>query len=129
MANQSVSIDQLGQAIQRELELYHAKVNENIYAAGVDTVKSLVDETKSTAPVESGAFRKHIAWKELEKTYRGFRLAWYVKAPHYRLTHLLVKGHANVDGSRTPGNPFLHNALDKCLPEYERKVEEAVRND
>ena len=128
MANQTVSLNQLGNAIQRELELYAAKVNENVYAAGLHTVKDLVDETKSTAPVLTGNFRKHIAWKELEKNYRGFRLAWYVKAPDYRLTHLLVHGHANVDGGRTAGDPFLQNALNKILPEYEREVEEAIRN-
>lgn len=58
-----------------------------------------------------------------------FSYVWHVKAPDYRLTHLLVHGHATKDGGRTKGNPFLANALAQVLPEYERKVEEVLRND
>lgn len=129
MANQTVSIGQLADVLEQELTLYAQKVNENVYAAGATAVKDLVKKTKATAPEQTGSFRKNIASKELEKTYRKFRFAWYVKAPDYRLTHLLVHGHANVDGSRTPGNSFLKDALDEVLPDYERKVEEAIRND
>jgi hypothetical protein len=57
------------------------------------------------------------------------RFIWHVKAPDYRLTHLLVKGHATKDGGRTKANPFLQNALDQVLPEYEKEVEEAVKSD
>ena len=127
MANQTVSFDQLGAALERELTLYAEKINENVYAAGATAVKDLVKKTKATAPEQTGSFRKNIASKELEKTYRKFRFAWYVKAPDYRLTHLLVHGHANVDGGRTPGNSFLKDALGEVLPDYERKVEEAIR--
>ena len=45
----------------------------------------------------------------------------------HRLTHLLVHGHATRNGGRTKANPFLKNALDAVLPEYERAVEEAVK--
>lgn len=129
MANQTVRFDQLADVLEQELTLYAQKVNENVYAAGATAVKDLVKKTKATAPEQTGSFRKNIASKELEKTYRKFRFAWYVKAPDYRLTHLLVHGHANVDGSRTPGNSFLKDALNEVLPDYERKVEEAIRND
>lgn len=129
MANPTVQIDQLADVLEQELTLYAQKVNENVYAAGATAVKDLVKKTKATAPEQTGSFRKNIASKELEKTYRKFRFAWYVKAPDYRLTHLLVHGHANVDGSRTPGNSFLKDALSEVLPDYERKVEEAIRND
>ena len=59
---------------------------------------------------------------------RTIRATWYVKAPDYRLTHLIVHGHATKDGGRTRGNPFLKNALDEVLPEYEREVEEVLKN-
>ena len=52
---------------------------------------------------------------------------WYVKAPDHRLTHLLVRGHATKDGGRTKADPFLENALDVVLPEYEQNAREAVK--
>ena len=117
----------LGAAIAEELTIYHEKVNENCYAAGVNAVKDLVKKTKATAPTASGSFKKSIAWKELERSYRGFLVAWYVKSPDHRLTHLLVHGHATRNGGRTKANPFLKNALAKVLPEYEKKIEEALK--
>ena len=52
-----------------------------------------------------------------------------MKAPCHRLTHLLVHGHETRDGGRTRPDPFLKNALDRVLPEYERDVEEAIKGD
>ena len=54
---------------------------------------------------------------------------WHVKAPDHRLTHLLVHGHATRNGGRTKADPFLQNALDTVLPEYETAVKEAVQSD
>ena len=62
------------------------------------------------------------------KSARGSSYIWYVRAPAHRLTHLLVHGHATKDGGRTKGDPFLKNALDEVLPEYEQRVEEAIKN-
>ena len=36
-------------------------------------------------------------------------------------------GHATKDGKRTKANPFLKNAIDQVLPEYEAAVEEAIK--
>lgn len=131
--SKAIKPQNLGKAIAQELSLYHEKINENCYAAGLGAVKSLVKKTKATAPVAKrtggGSFKKNIAWKELEKSYRGYRFVWYVKPPDHRLTHLLVKGHATRNGGRTTPNPFLQNALDTVLPDYERDVEEAIKND
>ena len=115
-------------AIQEELTIYHQDVVEALDAAGDKAVKALVKRTKATAPKYSGGFRKAISSKRLEKTDRSSKFVWYVKAPHYRLTHLLVHGHAKKDGGRTKADPFLRKALDQVLPEYEKDVEEALQN-
>lgn len=118
----------LGKAIEQELTTYHRDILNKVNAAGEVAVKALVKKTKATAPKRSGRFRRNIASKS-EVGPSGSRHIWYVKAPDYRLTHLLVNGHAKAGGGRVEGDPFLKNALDEVLPEYESAVEEAVKND
>ena len=55
------------------------------------------------------------------------KFIWYVRPPDHRVTHLLVKGHATRNGGRTKADPFLRNALDQVLPEYEKAVEESLK--
>lgn len=121
--------DKLGQAIQRELTIYSENLTDSVNTAGDQAIKKLVKLTKTTAPVGvRGTFKKNIASKEEQAVSGMKKYVWYVKAPDYRLTHLLVHGHATVTGGRTKANPFLKNALDEVLPEYEKSVEEAARN-
>jgi hypothetical protein len=117
----------LGKAISDELTLYHKDVLEKVNAAGEKAIKALVKKTKATAPKKSGDFRKAITSKELPSTAGDKTFVCGAKAPHHRLTHLLVKGHAKPNGGRVPGDPFLENALDQVLPEYEKDVEEALK--
>ena len=125
----TVQVQDLGTAISQTLTVYHEDVIDAINAASDKAVKDLAKKTKATAPRGArGSFKKNIASKVLVKRRNGNTYVWYVKAPDHRLTHLLVKGHATRNGGRTQANPFLRNALDEVLPEYERNVEEAVRN-
>ena len=126
----TVKLEDLGAAIQEELTVYHRDVLERVDTLSAQAAKSLVKKTKATAPKgkRNGRYRKSISSKLVRKTDRGSTYAWYVKAPEYRLTHLLVKGHATRDGGRTKANPFLANAVDQVLPQYERDVEEALKN-
>lgn len=129
MANQKISLDQLGEAIQQELTIYSESVTRAIDQESEKAIKELVSKTRSTAPVgHRGDFKKSIASKLSKKTDRGNTYTWYVKAPNYRLTHLLVHGHAKKNGGRTRANPFLQNALAEVLPAYESKVKEAIQN-
>ena len=124
----TIKPEELGAAIGNELTIYHAETVEKINTATAEAMKKLVKLTRSTAP--EGArkqFRRSIASKILKKDKNGSAYVWYVKPPEHRLTHLLVHGHATRDGGRTKANPFLRNALDTVLPEYEHAVEEALK--
>jgi hypothetical protein len=125
----SIKPADLEDAIKEELTLYHKDVLEKVNAAGKKAVKLLVKLTKETAPVREGEFQNAITYKEKENKASGDKeYIWGAKSPKHRLTHLLVKGHAKKNGGRVPGDPFLENALDQVLPEYEREVEEALEN-
>lgn len=128
MAKPTIKAADLGGAIAEQLTLYHADVIEKVNAAGEKAVKALVKKTKATAPKQSGDYRKSITSVTTENPATGDKeFTWGAKAPHYRLTHLLVNGHAKQNGGRVDGDPFLENALAEILPEYERDVEEATQ--
>lgn len=129
MANKKVDVDGLANAITKTLDDYFEKVDINVYRAGHKAITALRDKTIATAPIGNRArFRDHIAAKSARKRLDRSEHLWYVKAPEYRLTHLLVHGHATRNGGRTKPNPFLVNALSEVLEEYEKDVEEAVKN-
>lgn len=117
----------LSNAIQQELELYTEGVTERVNASGKTSAEHLRKLTKANAPVATGSFRKNIAVKEVDAGHGMKKYIWHVKAPDYRITHLLVHGHATKTGGRTQADPFLHNALDVVLPEYEQAVKEACK--
>lgn len=120
----------LGAAIEQELTIYHESLTERVNAAGKSAVAKLKKLTKANAPVASGSFKRNIATKEETAPGTGMkRFIWYVRAPDHRLTHLLVHGHATRNGGRTKADPFLKNALDTVLPEYEESVKEALKSD
>lgn len=118
----------LGDAIAEELGLYSQEITDEVNRISEEAVKTLVKKTKATAPEASGSFKRNIASKLLKKGDRGDTFVWYVRAPDHRLTHLLVHGHATRRGGRTKANPFLQNALDEVLPDYEQAIKEAVKN-
>lgn len=62
--------------------------------------------------------------KKAKKRWLGRR--WYVKAPHYRKTHLLENGHATRKGGRTRAFPHIKYGEEFALNNYENFVKEEV---
>lgn len=123
-----VAPTELGDALGEVLTLYAQDVADGVNAVGEETMVKLVEETKRTAPIGSGAFRRAIS-SQCIKRLTGNVFVWYVKGRQGRITHLLVHGHAKRNGGRVPGNPFLANALKHLLPEYEKLVKGVVERD
>lgn len=125
----TISPEELGAAIAEELSLYHKNLMQAINKLSAKAAKDLAKKTRATAPVGyRGSFRSNITSRLSEKGRGGDTYAWCVNAPDYRLTHLLVHGHATRDGGRARGNSFLVDAMAEVLPDYEKQVEEAIKN-
>lgn len=127
MAN-TVSLAELGAAIERELTLYHENVTERVNAAGETAIKDMVKRTKAATPKRTGKLQKNITHKAIDAGNGAKTYVLHAKAPSHRIFHLAVHGHATATGGRARGNPFLANAVGAVLPEYERAIEEAIRN-
>lgn len=126
--SKKVKLDDLGAAIAAELTTYGKEVTDRVNECGRVTIKELVKKTKATAPKGArGSFQRNITSKEVDAGHGMKSFIWHVKGTDSRLTHLLVHGHATKNGGRTKADPFLANALDQVLPDYEKAIEEAVQ--
>lgn len=125
-----VNIDDLTDAINRELTIYSHEVTEIIKDEANSHMKELVKKTKETAPVgnRNKHYRDNISSKKTSDNDRGATYTWYVKGSDYRLSHLLENGHATKDGGRVEGTHFIEKASEPILADFEKKVEEAIRN-
>ena len=125
-----VKLTELDKAIAEAVREYRADVTAAVNTQSAKSMKKLVRATKATAPVgRRGTYKRRITSKLLRKSEAaGDAHVWYVKAPDYRLTHLLVHGHATRDGGRTEADPFLHNAVAAVIGDYEKKVEAILKN-
>lgn len=126
----SISLDQLSEAINKELTLYSNHVIEGVKKEAKKSMGQLVKKTKETAPV--GKRRKHyrdsIRSKKLSENSRSVTYLWYVAGSDYRLSHLLENGHALRNGGRVEGSHFIERASDSILKEYTQAVEEVINN-
>lgn len=126
-----LQIDGLADAINQELSLYSASVTKKT-KSNVDKVSKEVDEE----------IKKHIEFKQPTGKYvKAFRInnayegpftkrkTWHVKAPYYRLTHLLEKGHATVDGERTEAYTHIKYGEALAKRRMEELTKEAVQGD
>jgi hypothetical protein len=129
--SKSVKPDALGEALEQELGIYSEEINEGLREVTRSSMQKLVKLTKATAPTgkRNGQYRKNITadFSGTRGRSRKVSATWYVKAPDYRLTHLIVHGHDKKNGGRTRANPFLENAVNQVLPEYEQAVQEVLK--
>lgn len=135
--SKNIKPGELGAAMEQKLTIYSEEVNSELSRVTYNSMNKLVKLTKATAPrgKRNGQYRKNITADHSQLHRRGggglrgrtIRSTWYVRAPEYRLTHLLVHGHDKKNGGRTRANPFLKNAVDQVLPEYEQAVQEVLK--
>lgn len=128
-----IGIERLGAELEKELALYSNEIREEIGSITKQYAKELVKKTKATAPVgnrDSNKYRDSIKSKKLSESPNGVTYAWYVdsKNSNYRLTHLLVHGHAKKGGGRTRGNDFLEKAVAEIEKDYVKAIEEVIKN-
>ena len=129
MAKRYIGSEDLASAILDMLDEYHKDVADGVYRVGHKVIKEMERKTIDTAPIgKRGEFRLHIASKSQRDRLDRMTHTWYVKAPEYRLTHLLVHGHKLPRGGKTNPNPFLENAYDVARDEYLDGVEKVIKN-
>ena len=122
MVKSVVSVEGLAREIVKNLQEYTTGVEKELKIAQRDVGKLAVEKLRQTSPKQSGDYAK--SWR---LSSRKGRYIVHAEAPHYRLTHLLEKGHALVNGGRSQSFPHIKPAEDMVIKEFTKRVEEAIK--
>lgn len=111
----AVNIDKMDAEIRQALDIYLANTQEDVKTAVEETAKETVDYLNKNSPRRKrggGTYAKNWAWKRDPKIRGMWRnsAVVYNKAPTYRLTHLLERGHATRNGGRVEPAPHISTA-------------------
>ncbi len=126
MAN--ITIDQLGDAIQAQLNTFETSVRDGVRKAVNRTMSEMVKDTKNSAQLRYGRYQQSIGSVVGEDSLMKYSKVWRVKSPHHSIAHLLDKGHATRNGGHYSGNAHVTNAERRAVDTFQRKLEEVIRN-
>lgn len=111
--------------IAQILEDYGKEVKEVVNESIEAEAPKIVKELKKTSPKDRGEYAK--GWKKKVDKDRldGIAITVY-NEKHYRLTHLLEKGHALRGGGRTSPQPHIAPAQEKAEQDIIKEITEKL---
>jgi len=122
-----ISVDQLAAEIAKGLAEYSRDVVEKVNVSSEKVGKAAVKKLKQTSPKRTGKYAKSWTMSTEKAIGQPDLRIIHVKAPHYRLAHLLEYGHAKVGGGRVEGRPHIRPAEEMVIEEFVKEVEEVIK--
>ena len=122
-----VSVDQLANAVIRELDSYADTTTEGVKAAVKKVADTVKKEISATAPVGTGKYAKSWATKTTGESSHALEITVHSRN-RYQLAHLLEHGHAKRGGGRVAARPHIAAAEQNGIEELERQIERSIRN-
>lgn len=112
------SVNDIAEAIAKELEQYSQDVTDGLKKEVKQVAKECKQEIQRNSPMLTGGYKK--GWRDqVEYESREDIRVVVRNKTDYQLTHLLENGHAKVNGGRVPGKPHIgpaeQNAEKKLL--------------
>ena len=133
MSNKKVSVDELSNVILEYLENFKDVTEEACRDGVLTTAEEAVKELRSAHPAGSGQYgswdKYDSGWTKRASTMKTKEkgiLAVVYNEKHYRLTHLLEKGHALVSGGRTQAFPHIAPVEEKCEDNLIRNIKKNI---
>lgn len=124
------TVDGLAKAIQKTLAEYEGVTVESMKAAVDKASKEAVRELKSSSPNRTGAYAKSWAAKKARLTNKWAYQKTVYNKEHYRLTHLLEKGHKVVGAKNgrtwVDARPHIEKVEQKAVETLVNEMKETL---
>ncbi len=119
------TIDSLADDIMAGLREYAELADDAMKTAVKKTATTVKKEISTNAPKDTGAYGK--SWKTTKTSENSHTLKMTVHSKdHYRLAHLLEKGHAKRGGGRVAGKPHIAPAEENGAEILTNLITEAL---
>lgn len=127
MTVEIIRLDDLADEIEEMLVGYAENITQGITVAGYEAAKECRKALKQTSPKQHGDYSK--SWVISKQKGRPGEPTKYIvhNREHYRLTHLLEKGHAKRGGGRTRAIPHITPAEEAAKEKFVQDVEDIIR--
>ena len=121
-----INITELADEVANIFADYGDEVIQAVNGAAEEVAKACAEDLKRTSPKRSGGYRKSWKYKRMSGSGKKPQVWVVYNEKHYRLTHLLEKGHAKNGGGRVRAIPHIAPAEDRAREMFERKALEAI---
>ena len=111
----AIKADQLAQEIVKILDDYRDTTIDKMKESVDKAAKQAVNELKTSSPKRTGAYAKDWAAKKDRKANKWAYGKVVYNKKHYRLTHLLEKGHRMVNGGMVAARPHIAKVEEKAI--------------
>ena len=124
------TVDDLSKAIQKTLAEYEGVTVDSMKAAVDKVSKEAVRELKGSSPRRTGAYAKSWAAKKARMTNKWAYQKTVYNKDHYRLTHLLEKGHKVVGAKNgrtwVDARPHIEKVEQKAVETLVNEMKETL---
>lgn len=111
----AIKADQLAQEIVKILDDYRDTTIDKMKESVDKAAKQAVNELKTSSPKRTGAYAKDWAAKKNRTANKWAYGKVVYNKKHYRLTHLLEKGHRKVNGGMVAARPHIAKVEEKAI--------------
>ena len=123
--SQTVSVDQMADAIMKGLEEYNDLAADEMKKAVRKSAKLVKTEINDSAPVRTGRYAKSWTTKATKESDHSLEVTVYSPS-RYMLAHLLENGHAKRGGGRVRAIPHIAPAEQMGIEQLESDITKAL---
>lgn len=125
--SRTTSIDDMAKEVAQIFKDYAAATDDLINKTTTEVSKLTAEELQKTSPKNRGEYAKSWTYgKDTRKRSKNKNAKVVYNQKHYRLTHLLEKGHATRNGGHTGAQPHIAPAAEKAEQELLSKLKKGI---